>query len=328
MGFRYILSWDVGIKHLALCLIKQDIKTEKFTIEQWLNLDLSDNQNSKCGENKKNGEICGASAKYYTERNSITKYYCKTHMNNSDFDITEFENKCVSDCDNKTKCKFIKTNDKECDSNTKYTIDGIDYCTPHKNSILKKKIKEYTIKPIKKTSCMSTDPQILFTSLYNKLEELSFIKLVNEVYIENQPAFKNPTMKAVSTMLFSYFAFYSLKNKLDIKVKFVSPSFKIILNKELEIFVNEYIKQHSESKKEKCKCRICKLSDDLKTNKAKLEENYAKYKFSYDSIKELGIIYTKKILKDKELTDKFKLVEVCDKKDDLCDAFLHGYKKL
>lgn len=77
---RYILSWDVGIKHLALCLINQDIQTEKFTIEQWLNIDLSDNQNFRCGENKKNGEICGAQAKYYTDREDKKKYSYKTPL--------------------------------------------------------------------------------------------------------------------------------------------------------------------------------------------------------------------------------------------------------
>ena len=35
-----------------------------------------------------------------------------------------------------------------------------------------------------------------------------------------------------------------------------------------------------------------------------------------------------KILKDNNILDKFKLLDVCDKKDDLCDAFLHGYRKL
>ena len=323
-----ILSWDVGIKHLGLCLIKKNTKTNKFTIDKWINIDLTNDKQLKCGESKKNKNICGASAKYYCETDNITKYYCKTHMGNANFDTDEFEKKNVSVCTEEQKCKFIKNNDEECGSNAKCIIDNLPYCTIHRKSTIKKKIKDNSIKPIKKSSCMSTDPQVLCNSLYNKLDELDFIKEVNEVYIENQPAFKNPTMKTVSTMLFSYFAFISLKNKLNIKVKFVSPTFKITLNKDLETFTQEYIKEHIKTKKEICKCRICKLEEELKTNKTKLEEDYIKYKFSYDSVKELGIIYTKKILKDNGLLDKFKLLEICDKKDDLCDAFLHGYKKL
>lgn len=327
-NYNYILSWDVGIKHLAFCLIKKDMKTEKFSIDQWVNIDLTDNQQFKCGEHKKNNDVCGAAAKYYTERDGTTKYYCKTHMGNSDFDINEYEKKCVGECDVDLKCKFIKNNGEECGSNAKCMIDNLSYCTIHKKSTIKRKIKDNSIKPLKKTSCMSTDPQILCNSLYTKLDELNYFKQVNEIYIENQPAFKNPTMKTVSTMLFSYFAYLSLKNKLEMKVKFVSPTFKITLTKELETFAEQYIKEHDKTKKDKCKCRICKLNDDLKTNKGKFEENYTKYKFSYDATKELGIVYTKKILKDNNMLDKFKLLENCDKKDDLCDAFLHGYKKI
>ncbi|ARF09395.1 holliday junction resolvase [Indivirus ILV1] len=315
-----ILAWDVGIKHLALCHIKKHIKTNKFTIEQWINIDLTDNQNFKCGEHKKNNEICGASAKYLTERDKITKYYCKTHMVNSDFDIEEFEKKCVNDCqDSSSKCMFIKNTKKECSTKAKCMIDNVPYCTIHKKSILNQKIKNISIKPLKKSSCMNTDPQILCNALYKKLDELTFLKDINEVYIENQPAFKNPTMKTVSTMLFSYFVYLSLKNKLDMKVKFVSPTYKIALTKDLETFANQYISDHDKIKKEQCKCRICKLNDNLKNNKEKL---------SYDAIKELGIVYTKKILQDNNMIDKFKLLENCDKKDDLCDAFLHGYRKL
>lgn len=315
-----ILAWDVGIKHLALCLIKKNIETSKFTIEQWVNIDLTADQQFKCGENKKNNIICGASAKYYTERDGTTKYYCKTHMNNSDFDIEEFEKKCISDCQEEdSKCKYIKNTKKECGANAKCTIDGLYYCTIHKKSTIKQKIKDYSIKPLKKMSCMSTDPQILCNTLYTKLDELTFIKDVNEIYIENQPAFKNPTMKTVSTMLFSYFTYLSLKNKLNMKVKFVSPTYKINLTKELETFANQYIDDHTKIKKDKCKCRICKLEDNLKLKKEKL---------SYDAIKELGIVYTKKILQDNNMSEKFKLLENCDKKDDLCDAFLHGYRRI
>lgn len=331
-----ILSFDVGIKHLGLCLIKKNKVTKKFNIDKWINIDLTDSkQMTCCGLLKKKTKkdivdvTCGKIAKYYYERKGETKYYCKTHMSEADFNHEEYEKETVSEnTDKELKCKFLKTNGKLCDANSKYMIDNESYCTPHKNSLINKKIKEISIKPIKKNKCMNTDPQILYNSIYKKLDELDYLKTVHEVYIENQPVFKNPTMKTVSIMLFSYFANYSIKNKLDIKVKFVSPTFKIGLSDELVTFTQEYIAEHSKTKKDICKCRTCKLNDDLKNNKEKLEENYTKYKFSYDSIKELGIVYTKKILTDNNILDKFKLLDVCDKKDDLCDAFLHGYKKL
>ena len=334
-----ILSFDVGIKHLGLCLIKKDKQTGKFNIDKWINIDLTNSKQLTCcatlkKKNKKDiiDVVCGKIAKYSSQsQGQCPKYYCKTHMSHAEFDHEAFEKELVKDCtEDENVCTFIKTNGKECGANSKCTIENNALCTPHKKSVLNKKIKEVSLKPIKKDKCMNTDPQTLYNAIFAKLEEFDYIKEVNEVYIENQPVFKNPTMKTVSIMLFSYFANYSLKNKLDMKVKFVSPTFKINLNQELVTFTDEYISEHNKDKdkRDKCRCRICKLSDDLKSNKEKLEQNYIKYKFSYDSIKELGIVYTKKILKDNNILDKFKLLDVCDKKDDLCDAFLHGYKKL
>jgi hypothetical protein len=334
-----ILSWDVGIKHLALCLIKKNIKDNTFTIDKWLNIDLTDDKKFKCGENKKNNVVCGALAKYscttttttITGSATLTKYYCKTHMGNATVDLTEFTEEHVIKLEDKSlKCKHLMTSGKdkgtECEKIATSLVDNISYCSSHSNAALNRLVKENSIKPLKKNNCMTYDPQTLFTALFKKLSELTFLKNVHEVYIENQPSFKNPTMKTVSTMLFSYFAHYSLQHNLKMLVKFVSPSFKIALTSQLETFVQTCIKEHI--KKKDCKCRICKLDLELKANKEKFLEEYSKYKFSYDAVKELGIIYTKKVLKDNKLTDKFKLVEVCDKQDDLCDAFLHGFRRL
>ncbi len=41
-----ILSWDVGIKHLAYCIINSE--NEKFTIEKWRNIDLTDVDTHRC----------------------------------------------------------------------------------------------------------------------------------------------------------------------------------------------------------------------------------------------------------------------------------------
>ena len=171
--------------------------------------------------------------------------------------------------------------------------------------------------------------------MYKKLNEIPEFKDIDEVYIENQPSFKNPTMKAVSSMLFSYFIFLFMTNNESHNktVKFVSPSFKINITQDLLEEINIKKKSHDQdnlkNKKDVCKCRLCVLVKEIDNNKNKFGEKYDKYKLSsYDSVKEIGIIYTGKILKDNNLGDSLKLIDQYTKKDDVCDAFLHAYRKI
>ena len=77
-----ILSIDVGIKNLALCLLNEN--GEKYKIELWnvINLLESKNEENKvihtCNcklKTKKQEKICGKKAKYY--KNDV--YYCLQH---------------------------------------------------------------------------------------------------------------------------------------------------------------------------------------------------------------------------------------------------------
>ena len=332
---RKILAWDVGIKHLAFCVITGNSKS--FTIDKWINVDLTDSDQQKCcgllkKKKNKEDETCGAVAKFSCQVNNEIKYYCGTHKTQHDVNIDEIEKTYVSTYDNQTKdkCKYVssRATKTSCVKTANFMINECICCKIHKDTQLKEKIKNMSLKPIKNKKCTSIDPQILCEKMYEKLNSFEYFKEVTDVYIENQPVLKNPTMKAVSSMLFSYFVFLSVQNKLNINVKFVSPSFKIDLNKDMITFTNEYINDHNKIKRENCKCRTCKLDAEIKINDEKFKEMYSKYKFNYDSVKELGIIYTKKILKDNNLIDSFDVIKICDKKDDLCDAFLHGYRRL
>ena len=54
-----------------------------------------------------------------------------------------------------------------------------------------------------------------------KINELDF------VVIENQPVLKNPKMKSIQMILYSYFLFHKLDNNLNYKVKLFSPRAKL-----------------------------------------------------------------------------------------------------
>lgn len=332
---RKICSWDVGIKHLAFCII--DVNESNFKIEKWENIDLTDGNQKRCcailkkkkGDN--NEKICNAKPKYIYENNNEIKYYCGSHYSNYKVKPEEIEIKYseVYNNLNKDKCEYILKSDNKCGKKGLFKFQDTVCCKTHKETLLKKKIKELDIKSIKNKKCTSLDPQELCQKMYEKLSNIEDFKNVDEVYIENQPGLTNPPMKAVSSMLFSYFVYlFSINNFKNKTVKYVSPYYKIEVDESLIKFIENKINEHNLIKKDNCKCRLCKLNNEIIENKKKFNNEFSKYGFSYECTKELGILYTEKILIDNNIQNQFDLIKNYKKKDDYCDAFLHGYKKI
>lgn len=333
-----IIGWDVGIKNLAYCIINQTNNT--FTIDKWEIIDLTEKEEfTCCGLKKKKksdteSKKCDNPAKFYTNINGETKHYCAIHKKQHIVNFEEIESTHIKPYNNinKEKCKFISKNNKECVKKAMFEFNNNFCCKSHKEIQLKNKLKDMMIKPIKKNKSLA-DPQILCEKMYSRLSEIKDLDTIDEVYIENQPTHINPIMKTVSALLFSFFVYtFSSKNLTNKTVKFVAPASKIELTKELIEFAQNKINNHNNKTLTKdnkvCNCRLCKLNTDLTTNKTNSSENYKEYKLSYEGTKELGTIYTEKILEDNNLKDTMNMIKDYNKKDDLCDAFLHGYKKM
>lgn len=366
-----ICAWDIGIKHLAYCILESniigerpslsksvqqkkllDVKTSsskenledkkdkeaKFIkILEWENIDLTDEKKNqkKCCGTLKNGNKCNSLAKYKSysimkesdiDNSSCENYYCEKHKNNQ-INILDLEKEIkIINGDQENKCVHI-INKNNCKNQVKYSLRNEYGCEKHKKKLIETIIKKYKPQNIKKEKSLNSNPQLLCEQIYKKLNEINYLKEVDSVYIENQPSFKNPVMKTVSTFVFSYFVnlFINSKNKI---IKFVSPSYKIKINQELLKKCNDKIIDHNNKQPKKdCKCNLCKLKMEIDNNNQQFKEEYEKYKFNYDSIKELGIIYTEYILEQNKLTN-FDKIKNINKKDDLCDAFLHGYRQL
>ena len=77
-----IISIDVGIKHLAICMLcyKED---KSYSIDCWNVLDLCNTKKYICCANQKNGKKCNNNAKF--EKNG--NLYCKKHSKESGFSV-------------------------------------------------------------------------------------------------------------------------------------------------------------------------------------------------------------------------------------------------
>lgn len=138
-------------------------------------------------------------------------------------DVLENHVKCIANKKG-AKCGKIATH---CLKND----NSIAYCN-NKNcqSFMKAVYLEKDIKKIKKLTTKSLSLQDMAINLVKQLNEKPELLDVDEVVIENQPVLKNPTMKSIQMLIFSYFIIngidkgnrvsninlFSAKNKLQV----------------------------------------------------------------------------------------------------------------
>lgn len=142
-----------------------------------------------------------------------------------------------------------------------------------------------------KKSCKNF--HILASSLFQQLQShFSYDMCIDYVVIENQPAFKNPSMKSIQMCVYSFFAMRNLHLERKIKLSFIAASTKV------------------------------KLAENLCSDM--VEEIKAKYKTKYTYNKKISIYCATKLMSECDIVNE----ELCasfqnsKKKDDLADAFL------
>lgn len=295
-----ILSFDVGIIHLAYCFFTKKEYTEngkkvyKWDILDWSIIDLTDRDELKCS-------VCNKFATLQQHYGGL-KYYCKTHAKQVNSKPLPFINMyldldkkqiggCCYPIDDKTNCnKNCTIKDKS--NNT--------FCGAHAKKIYNNMVTDMKMKPLKKTTVSSLDFDDTRMKLVNVLESKKHLLEADVVVIENQPSFKNPRMKSISALLYDYYMIRGIvdkeRTKSNIKrVKFMSPSNKIKLASDGETQ------------------QIVKLkSTDKTTDESK----------AYKLTKSLAVKYAQELLK--HLPNWLNHFNSYKKKDDLADAFLQG----
>ena len=171
-------------------------------------------------------------------------------------------------------CQMTKR--KKCEKQASYLVNKESYyCSAHSKEFTKKKK-------------LNTNRD-LFKLSQNCIRELNSIDLTNISYIliENQPALKNPTMKSIQMIIYTFF----INNGVMNNESPISEVHMINARNKLKVYKGEPIE--------------CDIKDKYKKNKY------------------LSVVYTTEMIGDE--SDEIKqLYHESKKKDDLADCYLQG----
>ena len=274
-SIKRILSFDVGIKNLAYCLMEKIEETNELNIKKWDIVNLVDDRDL-CEFKLRTGKKCGKIARFTMKVSQDTTHVlCKAHKEKSNveqLETTEFTCNHLK-CKEKSKINIL--------NNSEWS-----WCEKHQKDS-KKILTQFKAKKITGQNCSQQPMEILAKKMFTVFDSDKELIMVDEVLIENQPALKNPNMKTIASFLFSYFILRGMIDKEKTKsaitnVKFVSPSNKL---------------------------KIDNSVTQNKLGKAKDKKEY------YDITKGLGKIYCTTLIKESEkhfLTEHVKQDDLCD----------------
>lgn len=175
----YILSFDMGIKNLAFCLL--DNKENIFEIKLWDNYDLTTGTDSQSSTRC----ICGGPASWVTQDETLKCKKCVkkdkllTFPNTFDLNVTSL--------------KLLAKN------------EGWNLCSKSKKIDYMNEVKKHYLLPFKKQKTGSKINLLDIFDAINKFLDVYLNDFSNSelIRIENQPVFDNPTMKSVQIILFT-----------------------------------------------------------------------------------------------------------------------------
>jgi len=192
-------------------------------------------------------------------------------------------------------------------------IYNLSYCILEKNENEEPKIIAWDIVNLVDNEAMKKDRNLLFENIPRKLHEIPELLNVDIVVIENQPSLKNPQMKSIQMILYSYFLILgkvigSEKSTTYIdKIEFCSASNKLKVYDGPTIILEE-------KKKNK---KIIEVEDVTINNTVKKSSSV-----KYADKKRLAIEHAKYYLEQN--LDYKNFFNDNKKKDDLSDSFLQG----
>jgi len=206
-------------------------------------------------------------------------------------------------------------------------IYNLSYCILEKNDEGNIQILDWDIVNLVDNEEMKKDVNLLFENIPRKLQEKPQLLGVDYVVIENQPSLKNPKMKSIQMILYSYFLILgkivgtenpgaSFIQNID----FCSASNKLKIYDGPEIVLEEKKKRGKKNVEEQSADTVIIVDADAHTEKPKSKKGSA---VKYADKKRLAIEQARYYVETKFPAYK-DFFASHKKKDDLSDSLLQG----
>jgi hypothetical protein len=301
-NYMKFLAWDIGIKNLAYNLIDyQPDKVDPYVIQKWGVINLVNEvdeiangatKSIKCDGILKSGKPCQQKSKFVS---SLDRYigYCTKHGNEINSQLSKTDLVPVK---SKMTCVFkvIKKNETtQCHKSGYWLQDDnpyICYCQTHLKNInnIESNKHQYYLSPKRAQQVKQFNIKELSVKLFDELAKFGddFL-IVDEVIIENQPL-KNPTMRSVQFLLYSYFVINGLMKNTINNISF------FMAGKKLEAFTGDH---------------------DI------AKQQFGHIKSTYKQTKNSAILFCKEMIKNSQPEWHNYIINHL-KQDDLADTFL------
>ena len=174
---------------------------------------------------------------------------------------------------------------------------------------------------------MKKNMNLVFENIPRKLYENNFLLDVDGVVIENQPSLKNPKMKSIQMIVYSYFLMYGkILNTQENKINFID--FCNASNK-LKVYKGPIISLDDLKKKKKKVDNNSSIKDFItedKKDEMEIKEPEEKQKksnkLSYSDKKKMAIKHVQYFLNENNDVENLEFFNNHKKKDDLADSYL------
>ena len=145
----------------------------------------------------KNGSICTKDSRFFDSKTFVP--YCKIHSKKLNQDN-------VLEIKNNTCSHYLKNKGVRCPKKIVWHTSNplVGYCGTH--------YKKYNQSELKKKAKTKKNHNLddISITLIRELDEREFLQDADIILIENQPALKNPKMKSIQMLVYSYFLVYIL----------------------------------------------------------------------------------------------------------------------